>query len=244
METKICTKCGCNKKLEQFRKSGKYYRGECKECENEKNKEYQKKNKIKILAQQKNYKKKNEEKIKKQKHKLYLKNKEKIHQYNIFYNKKHKEYFKNKAIEYRETHRQELIEYNKKFRENNKDKIKEYQQKDYQRRKKDPILRLQRNIRNLLNDSFKKHKYRKSKHTEEILGCKVDEFILHLLETFKSNYGYDWNKIEAVHIDHIIPLAVAKTEEDVIRLCHYTNLQLLKAKDNLEKNDKLDWKLH
>ena len=37
------------------------------------------------------------------------------------------------------------------------------------------------------------------------------------------------------HIDHIVPLATAQTEEDVIKLCHYTNLQLLTAKDNLEK---------
>ena len=43
---------------------------------------------------------------------------------------------------------------------------------------------------------------------------------------------------EKVHIDHIIPLATAKTEEDVIKLCHYTNLQLLKAKDNLKKGAK------
>jgi hypothetical protein len=33
------------------------------------------------------------------------------------------------------------------------------------------------------------------------------------------NYGWD--------IDHIIPLAPAETEEDVIRLNHYTNLQPL-----------------
>ena len=65
----------------------------------------------------------------------------------------------------------------------------------------------------------------------------------HLLQTFKSNYGYEWDKVEPVHIDHIIPLATAKTEEDIIKLCHYTNLQLLKAKDNLRKNAKNDWRL-
>lgn len=64
-----------------------------------------------------------------------------------------------------------------------------------------------------------------------------------MLETYKKNYGVEWDEKEDVHIDHIIPLTTAESEEDIIRLCHYTNLQLLKAKDNLEKRDKMDWSL-
>ena len=71
----------------------------------------------------------------------------------------------------------------------------------------------------------------------------IDFLIEHLYKTFKSNYGYEWNGVEPVHIDHIIPLATANTEEEVIALCHYTNLQLLKAQDNLSKNKSLDWTL-
>ena len=65
----------------------------------------------------------------------------------------------------------------------------------------------------------------------------------HLRKTFKDNYGYDWDGQEDVHIDHIIPLATANNEEEVLKLCHYTNLQLLKPEDNMSKQDKLDWKL-
>ena len=48
-----------------------------------------------------------------------------------------------------------------------------------------------------------------------------------------ENYGlYGW------HIDHIIPLSSAKTEDEFYKLCHYTNLQPLWAKDNWKKGNK------
>lgn len=58
-----------------------------------------------------------------------------------------------------------------------------------------------------------------------------------------KDYIEEFNINEKVHIDHIIPLSTAKTIEDVIRLCDYKNLQLLKEKDNLEKGNSLDWSL-
>jgi hypothetical protein len=48
-----------------------------------------------------------------------------------------------------------------------------------------------------------------------------------------------WENRGEWHVDHIIPFASAKTEEDIVRLAHYTNLQPLWAKENLEKGDKM-----
>jgi hypothetical protein len=42
------------------------------------------------------------------------------------------------------------------------------------------------------------------------------------------------------HIDHIIPISLAKTEDEVYLLCHYTNFQPLWARDNLVKKNKLN----
>ena len=107
----------------------------------------------------------------------------------------------------------------------------------------DDIYRFKQQIRTVIRSSFTRKGYSKKSHTYEIIGIDFDKFGAHLLKTYKDIYGMEWDGIEKVHIDHIIPLATAKTEEDVIKLCHYTNLQLLKGEDNLSKGDKLDWKL-
>ena len=48
-----------------------------------------------------------------------------------------------------------------------------------------------------------------------------------------------WDNRNKWHIDHVIPLSSANTEEEVLNLCHYTNLQPLWVKENLEKSNKL-----
>jgi len=37
----------------------------------------------------------------------------------------------------------------------------------------------------------------------------------------------------------IIPLSSAKTEEELYKLCHYTNLQPLWAEENMKKGNKI-----
>ena len=96
-------------------------------------------------------------------------------------------------------------------------------------------------MRKSILNSFQRKGYSKNNKTEKIIGLNKEEFVGHLLTTFINNYGYEWDGEEPVHIDHIIPLATAKTEDEVIKLCHYTNLQLLKAKDNLEKGCKTEF---
>ena len=106
------------------------------------------------------------------------------------------------------------------------------------RAKTDDLFRFKCNIRSLLRGSFKRkgNNWKKESKSEDILGCKFDYFKKYIENKFTegmtfSNYG-QW------HLDHIKPLALAKTKEDVITLNHYTNFQPLWAEDNYKKGSK------
>ena len=85
----------------------------------------------------------------------------------------------------------------------------------------------------MIGNSLRFNGYVKNSKTEDILGCAFEDFKLYLENKFEpwmtwDNYGkfnselnYGWD------IDHIIPLDTAETEDDIIRLNHYTNLQPL-----------------
>lgn len=105
--------------------------------------------------------------------------------------------------------------------------------------KNDPIFKLSSNIRNLIRLSFNRRNISKKSKTYQILGCDFEFLHNYLLGTFCINYGRMPTKEDNIHIDHIIPISLAETEEQVILLSHYTNLQWLLAEDNLKKADKL-----
>lgn len=104
-----------------------------------------------------------------------------------------------------------------------------------------PIVLAKTRFRNILSQSLRRMDYGKKSKANDILGCSWEQLKLHIESQFVD--GMTWENRSEWHIDHRIPLATAKTEEDVIRLNHYTNLQPLWAKDNLLKSDKLDFQL-
>lgn len=181
-------------------------------------------------------------------HNYYLKNREKLR-------KQQKEYYKkwyaiNKDEKQRknniwlENNREKRKEYLEMYEKENHDKIlKRKLKRRKERIKNDIIFKLKEQARDTIKKSFRGFLKGKRGRTKVLLGCDLDFFVNYLLETYKNNYGVNYDYKEKVHIDHIIPLATANSEEDIIKLCHYTNLQLLKAKDNLSKNKKLDWRL-
>jgi hypothetical protein len=108
--------------------------------------------------------------------------------------------------------------------------MREYQKTYNKKWREDTVHKLRELTRQNIRRAIKNTR---SKPIEVILECTCKGLKEHLEKQFlegmeRSNHG-EW------HIDHIIPLAEAKTEEEVYKLNHYTNLQPLWAIDNLKK---------
>lgn len=109
----------------------------------------------------------------------------------------------------------------------------------------DKLFKLSTNIRGLINCSFKNNFLKKNTKTNKILGCSFEEFKKYIEYQFEDwmnwdNYGkYTGNYNETWQFDHIIPVSKGKTEEEIIKLNHYTNFRPLCSKLNHEKRDKV-----
>lgn len=99
--------------------------------------------------------------------------------------------------------------------------------------KVDPVFALSTRIRSLIYARIYSGGYTKKSRSQEILGCTWPEFKLHIERQFLK--GMSWDRLSEIHLDHIVPIATAKTEEEVIALNHFTNIRPMWAKDNLSK---------
>lgn len=162
--------------------------------------------------------------------------------------------FKDKNLEYkknlRKSYPEKFAESEKTYRTNNPDKVKLRRKLYYEnnkekhseyvrkRRKTDYMFKLVDNMRRRINVFLSLNSFIKKNKTFDIVGCHPELLRNHIEKQFTE--GMSWDLMgRYIHIDHIIPLSSAKTEEEVYKLCHYTNLQPLWAKDNLSKGDRV-----
>jgi hypothetical protein len=217
--------------------------------------------------ERKQYKKNNKEKTKIIDKKYKNSHKKEIKEY------KKTDKVKESNKKYRENNKEKIKISNKNYRINNPDKLKEYYHNNRTtiivrsknwgksnkkirnanaklKREANPVYKLTGHLRTMIGSLLKNRGYRKKSKTAKILGCSFYEFKAHIETQFlpwmdwqnhgkynkQLNFGWD--------LDHIIPMASAKTEEDVIRLNHYTNFQPLCSYVNrMVKRDKLDFKM-
>jgi hypothetical protein len=104
-------------------------------------------------------------------------------------------------------------------------------------RAQQPLYKLRTNIGTLIANSLRSGGYIKSQYTSSILGCSFAEFVTHIESQFTEGMNFD--NYGEWHIDHIIPQSLGRTEEEVLALNNYKNLQPLWAADNLSKSNKL-----
>jgi hypothetical protein len=100
----------------------------------------------------------------------------------------------------------------------------------------DPTYKLKCYLRTNIKRTLHEKSFSKKCKTYEILGCSYEEFKSYLESKFEywmtwDNHGNPKDGVlepnKTWDIDHIIPISSGLTEEDIIRLNHYTNLQPL-----------------
>jgi len=186
----------------------------------------------------KEYRENNKDKIKEYRKEYYIKNKEKELDYQKSRTKKilteeEKEKMRLYSSEYRKNNKDKVKKSRDKWKENNNDKISNYNKN---KRSTDVNFKLKSNLRTSISNIISKNGYLKKSNTYKILGCSFEEFKQHIESLWEDwmswdNYGNPKDGLvepnKTWDIDHIIPIITAKTEDDIYRLNHYTNLQPL-----------------
>ena len=94
-------------------------------------------------------------------------------------------------------------------------------------------------IRNRMNYFFRYISKAKKCRTKQALGCEPEFFHAYIHEKMDhwNNTHQEKMTYQNVSIDHIKPGSLAQTEEDVIDLSHYTNMQPLIKRHNISKSN-------
>jgi len=138
-----------------------------------------------------------------------------------------------KSKEYREANKGILNEKGKIYKKKNTDKINK---RDKMRYANDPMYNLKARLRARTLTAFKRKGWKKNTRTQETLKGTWQEVEKHIEGRFVD--GMSWDNMEKWDIDHIIPLASAKNEYELIALFHYKNTQPLWSDINEEKQAK------
>ena len=238
---KSCIKAYEEANKERIKAYRKAYREANKEKIAERDKAYQEANKDKIKA----YRQANKEKIAKQNKAYYEANKEKLLKRHKAYSKTNKEKIAERQRAYRKANKEKIVEYRKAYYQDNKEKVNT-RRRAYRKYKynNDPLFKIKSIYRNSVKEAFTSIGKKKNCNSIKVLGLEAwqeleeylsNQFYDHPVTGEKMTFDNHGKGENCWQIDHIVPLLTAKTEEDVIRLSHYTNLQPLWEVDHLKK---------
>jgi hypothetical protein len=148
-------------------------------------------------------------------------------------NKEYRDFYnKNRELE---------IERQVKYQLKNIEVIKQKRNKRFnQKYNSDLLYKLKINVRNRIKHFIFSNNFDiRVNRTFDLVGCSPQELREYIEKQFTEGMSWDNYSLQGWHIDHIIPLSSAETEDDVYRLSHYTNLQPLWCEENYKKSNKL-----
>ena len=131
------------------------------------------------------------------------------------------------------------LEKNRIYQKENKEKLRQYHLDKYYRYKSDSLFRMKIALRARIKNHLKVLGIKKWSKTNDILGCDYDTCRKHIESLFQEGMSWENHSMHGWHIDHKIPLSLAKDQSDLLKLCNYKNLQPMWAGENLSKGNKL-----
>lgn len=157
---------------------------------------------------------------------------------------KHRKFLNSKEYKYLHTNFENKQLYNKLYYQKNKAIILAYTKNyTYNQLKVDPSYKLKYELRSKLLNIIKNQL--NSSIIKTISGCTLEKLLEHLQTTAINNNfkNFDINNYNGkeYHIDHIIPCSSFNfnNSKEVKNCFHYSNLQILTAKNNMEKHNKI-----
>lgn len=253
---KKCSCCKVEKDKSDFTKNKSNSDGleiYCKPCRKVKKQESYLRNRDVNLLRQKLYREANPEKVSevkklsrlkkidqyKERAKAYrIANKESLLKSEKIYREINKDVIKARNSKYKSKNRIALSQKQSKYQKLNANMLNAYRRQYIkQRRSTDRMFAVKLNMRTRFKFELAKRGEERSIKANEYLGCSWVFLRDYLAQKFTD--GMSWNNYGEWHVDHIMPLASATTRGDLIKLCHYSNLQPLWAFDNLSKGAKI-----
>ncbi len=229
VKSKTCQKCGEIKVLSEFVKKEASKDGLnsiCSKCRKDYRKSYFELNKDDLRKKARDYQSENKD--------------ERSEYFQVWYSENRETIVAKAKANYLKTDKANRRITAKAWEFRNKDRLLDAK-REYSRAKyaSNPRYRLSLNISTLIRVSLIEKGFSKIGRTHEILGCDWEFFKTHIEKQFTK--GMSWDNRSEWQIDHITPLATAKTEAEVIALNHFTNLRPLWAAENLAKSDSIQY---
>jgi hypothetical protein len=191
------------------------------------------KNRERRLELSREWKSRNKEKVTEYNKEYYSENIESEKQRCKKWQSKNQDLYKKIKSESDRKYRSENIEKLKAYRKNNREK---FATRCRERYATEENYAIDKRLRASLTQAFRLADVKKTISTFKLIGIPIQDFKKHIENQFLP--GMSWENRKEWHIDHKIPCAFfdLSKEEEQRKCFHYTNLQPLWSRDNLQKS--------